>query len=245
MDDYYGTNGAMSNIPPLTDLLSYANFNPNTVEGVRQSQYDFNFYATAGVNQLLFFQVPQGAGQSTAIGTVAGATKTAADTSMSQNGMLPSPQVQLCTSIELIVEPGSVATANVFTPQVAYSFIAAPAGNISLIAVNDVNLLRQSGWLNLFIGTRNMLIEGPIGRFPPKTALALDVALSTNSATVGIAAAASSKWGGRPYYLDPPLALLPSVNFLVQLNWPNVVATPSGFNARIGVIIDGYLYRNS
>jgi hypothetical protein len=50
---------------------------------------------------------------------------------------------------------------------------------------------------------------------------------------------------GRPYYIDPTIALQPAVNFEVLLRFPAAVATPSGFNARVGVILDGYFMRAS
>ena len=82
-------------------------------------------------------------------------------------------------------------------------------------------------------------------RFPPKAQLTLDAAIASNSATVGESAAVSAKISGRPYMVEPPIYLENNQNFVVQLNWPGAVATPSGFNARVGVILDGYLYRNS
>ena len=45
--------------------------------------------------------------------------------------------------------------------------------------------------------------------------------------------------------MEPPVSLFSGQNFTVSLNWPAVVATPSGFNARLGVILDGYQFRNS
>jgi hypothetical protein len=39
--------------------------------------------------------------------------------------------------------------------------------------------------------------------------------------------------------------LAPTQNFNVTLNFPTAVATPSGQNARIGVVLDGLLYRLS
>jgi hypothetical protein len=39
--------------------------------------------------------------------------------------------------------------------------------------------------------------------------------------------------------------LQPAVNFEVLIRYPAAVATPSGFNGRIGVILDGYFMRAS
>ena len=41
------------------------------------------------------------------------------------------------------------------------------------------------------------------------------------------------------------MTLQPAVNFDVTLRWPALVATPSGFNGRVGIILDGYLMRAS
>jgi hypothetical protein len=50
---------------------------------------------------------------------------------------------------------------------------------------------------------------------------------------------------GRPYYVEPSIFLISTQNFSVTINFPVAVATPSGFNGRVGIILDGYLYRNS
>jgi hypothetical protein len=34
-------------------------------------------------------------------------------------------------------------------------------------------------------------------------------------------------------------------NFNITQNWPAALATPSGFNGRVGIKLDGLLYRNS
>jgi hypothetical protein len=152
------------------------------------------------------------------------------------------------TSIEIIFEPGSVSTANTFTPQVVHAYLnTVPSNQLPVPggAVNDVNNLRQVGYLQLIVGSKPYLTEAPIGRFPPKTRLEMDAAISTNLATTGTLEAISGKWGGRPYYLDPPIFLPPTQNFSITLNFAAAVATPSGFNGRIGVIFDGFLYRNS
>jgi hypothetical protein len=58
-------------------------------------------------------------------------------------------------------------------------------------------------------------------------------------------AIAAARAMGRPYFLDPPIFLRPTQNFRVTLDWPALVPTISTLNARIGCILDGYLYRNS
>lgn len=240
--------GKPSAIPSLQDAASmYAVNRPGAFEGVRQSLYDFLIYPTAGATQFTFFALPRGQGQSSHTGN-AGATKGLWDTNMDAAGQLPNPKSFLAESIEIIVEPGSVSTAATFTAQSVYAFIAVPVAltvPISAGALNDKNILRQVGYLEFFIGSKAYLDEAPIGRFPPKTAFKIDSSLATNSATTGTAAISQGNWAGRPYYLNPPVFLAPTQNFTVTLNFPVAVATPSGFNARVGIILDGFLYRQS
>ena len=75
--------------------------------------------------------------------------------------------------------------------------------------------------------------------------LDLSAASASNSATVGQVSQVLAKASGRPYYIDPEISLQPAVNFEVKLSWPAAVANPSGFNARVGVLLDGYFMRAS
>lgn len=230
-------------IPSLQQLNQYK-VNRAGAEGIRQSLFDHLLYPTAGLNQLNFFATPQGQGVATALGAAVGSTKTIADTNMDSAGMLPAGKSFLVTSIEVPFYAGLSNVANTFTPAVPAVFAAANAAAVAA-QINDVATFYLSGSLKLFIGSKTYLEEAPLMRFPPKTQLALDCALATNSATAGEIAALSAKVSGRPYMVEPPIYLENNQNFVVQLNWPAVVATPSGFNARAGVILDGYLYRNS
>jgi hypothetical protein len=89
------------------------------------------------------------------------------------------------------------------------------------------------------------LRETPLIAFPPKTCFNLDAGLASNSATTFSLTAVNMRAAGRPYYIDPTIALQPAVNFEVLLRFPAAVATPSGFNARVGLILDGYFMRAS
>jgi hypothetical protein len=111
--------------------------------------------------------------------------------------------------------------------------------------LNDFNTWSTTGFLTLLIGSKLYLTEAPLNRFPTKTALVVDAALATNSATTAQLSVLSPKIQGRPYYVDPPIAIMATQNFTLSLNYPAAVALPSGFNGRIGVIFDGYLFRNS
>lgn len=230
-------------IPTLAQLSRYK-VNRQGAEGIRQSLFDHLLYPAAGQNQLNFFATPQGQGLATALGAVVGSTKTIGDTNMDNAGMLPAGKSFLITSIEVPFYAGLSAAASTFTPAVPSVFAAAAAAAVAA-QVNDVASFYLSGSLKLFIGSKTYLEEAPLLRFPPKTQLTLDAAVASNSATVGEVAAVSTKISGRPYMVEPPIYLENNQNFVVQINWPAAVATPSGFNARVGVVLDGYLYRNS
>ena len=225
-------------------LNSYKVNRPGATEVVRQRLYDFQLYPTAGQAQLTFFQLPIGQGATSSSGATALSAKTYADTNMESSGLLPRPKAYLAESIEIIFEPGSVSTANTFTHQPPNVFISAAAATI-LNQLADVNILRVSGWLELYIGSKTYLWEAPLGTFPPKVREEIDAMLATSSGTAGAIAAITGRWAGRPYYLDPPITLDSLQNFAVYLKWPGAVATPSGFNGRIGIVFDGALFRLS
>lgn len=230
-------------IPSLAELKNYA-VNRAGAEGIRQTLYDHILYPTAGVNQLNFFALPQGQGVATALGAVVGSTKTIADTNMDNAGMLPAGKSFLITSIEVPFYAGLSGAANTYTPAVPSVFAAVAAAAVAG-QINDVSNFYQSGSLKLFIGSKTYLEEAPIMRFPPKARFDANLAIASNSATTAEVALANARAAGRPYMVEPPIYLENNQNFVVQLNWPGVVATPSGFNGRVGVILDGYLYRNS
>lgn len=214
-------------------------------EVLKQSLYDFQIYPTAGTAALNFFQVAIGGANSASSGNATN-PKVLGDTNMTQAGILPAPMMFFCNSIEVMVDPGSSASANTFVQQTAASSAAAPAaatGVVQIGAANDVNIILTGGSLIFTIGQKAYLQEAPLVRFPPKTRFELDAAMGGNSATTANFAALKLKGGGRPYQLDPGIAIFSMQNFTVQLAWPAVLATPSGFNARIGVILDGWLFR--
>jgi hypothetical protein len=238
---------ARGTIPSVQEALQYSVNMRNNVEGVRQSLYDFQVYPTAGATQFTFFQTPQGQAGTSASGVVNTGAKNLGDTNMESAGQLPAPKMFLIESIEIIFEPGSVATAGTYTAQGPHAAPGAGAANVSLPtgAINDVDAIRRGGWLNLFIGSKSYLTEAPLGRFPPKTRMEIDASLAGTYASGTSESIATAKFGGRPYYVEPAILLPSTQNFNVTLNWGVAVATPSTFNGRLGVILDGYLYRNS
>jgi hypothetical protein len=210
----------LKNIPSLDELQKYSVNRAGQVEGIRSALYDFQTYAMAGQTELNFFQVP--VGQS---------GKTLADTNMQTAGSLPNPQNFLVTNLQVYFFPAGAVS----------KFGAESAANNA----NDVYNVSQSGYVEFFIGSKNYIQEGPIGRFPPRTGLIF----STSVADASTAAAslqtlnAYANFGGAPYDLTPPILLTPTQNFRVSLKWPTVV--PLSANARIGVVMEGVLYRLS
>jgi hypothetical protein len=234
----------MERLPTAADFNARRVTNPGQSEIVRQRFYDYQLYPTAGVTQLSFFQQPIGQGITTALGGTVGTGKTMWDTNLELGGTLPSGKAFMIESIEVLFFPGSVNTANTYTPATPAQFAAVAAIGVQT-QLNDVNTFYQSGMLELNILSKNYLRETPLIAFPPKTCFNLDGAISSNSATTAFNGAMNMRAAGRPYYIDPTIALQPAVNFEVLLRFPAAVATPSGFNARVGLILDGYFMRAS
>lgn len=197
-------------------------------EAVKQSLYDFQAYPAAGASQLTFFALPIGQNG-----------KTRSDTNMTLAGQLPANQEFLITSVEVMFFPT--------TPSVAAQMPAAYGAAAAAQIVNDAYIVGRSGNLELVVGSKPYLQEAPIGRFPPKTRLDVRAALADASTAAANQQSriAFPVWAGRPYLLDPiPLLLPQNANFVVTLNWPEgaqAITNP----ARIGVVLDGYLYRRS
>jgi len=234
----------MERIPTAADFNARRVTNPSQSEIVRQRFYDYLLYPTAGTSQLSFFSAPVGQGITTALGATAGAPKTLWDTNLELPNTLPSGKAFMIESIEVMFFPGSVSTANTYTPASPALFNATAAAAVAS-QLADVNTIHQSGMLELNILSKNYLRETPILSFPPKANFNLDAAFATNSATTAELGAVNMRAAGRPYYLEPTIALQPAVNFEVIIRFPAAVATPSGFNGRIGVILDGYFMRAS
>lgn len=214
-------------VPSMTGLGKYSVNRPGW-EAIRQTLYDFQAYAAIGQNQLLFYQVPAGQGG-----------KTLSDTNMTLAGQLPANQQFLIQSIEVHYFPT--------VPAVAANNMAAFGAVLVAGQVNDMYLVGRTGNLTLTIGSKPYLQEAPIGRFPPKVHFDAHAALSDASTA---AASQQSRitapfWVGRPYLLSPAEVLLISTqNFSVSINWPEGAQAVTNAG-RIGVVLDGFLYRAS
>lgn len=210
-----------NNVPNLTKLQQFAVNRQGQYEVVRQTLYDRLTYPTAGGTSFLFFQNPKGSGG-----------RTAADTNIEVAGSLPQPKWFLVESIEIH-----------FYPDVAIGQTAGAAAAPEFS--NDVySVLTGKGFLNFFIGSKTYVEEAPLIRFPPKTRLYNESAVATTNATQQLTVDYSAACG-RPYFIDPEVLLIPNQNFNVSLNFPTAIATPSGQDAAVEVILDGILYRQS
>lgn len=214
-------------VPTRAELSRYSVNRPGW-EAIKQSLYDYQAYAAAGQAQLTFFSLPVGANG-----------RTLTDTNMTLAGQLPKNQEFLITSVEVFFSPT--------TPTVAAAMPAAFGAGAVAVLVNDSYIVGRSGNLNLTIGAKPYLQEAPLGRFPQKAYFHVDAALAdaTTAAANLQSRVAYGQWSGRPYLLDPAPLLLPeNQNFSVSLNWPEGVQAISN-PGRIGVILDGILYRRS
>ena len=220
-------NGSGSGVPTRAELSRYSVNRPGW-EAIKQSLYDYQAYQAAGQSQLSFFQQPVGQ-----------ASKTLSDTNMTLAGQLPKNQEFLVTSIEVWFVPS--------TPTVAAGMPSFFGAQLAQTLINDSYIVGRAGNLNLTIGAKPYLQESPLGRFPAKAYFTLNAALA-DATTAGAALQTRTgygQWSGRPYLLDPAPLLLPeNQNFSVSLNWPEGVQAITN-PGRIGVILDGILYRRS
>ncbi len=215
---------AISTIPSLKDIQNFQVNRIGDYEAIRQSLYDFQAYPNAGVTTLTFFQLP--VGQS---------GKTRADTNLTLAGTIAAPINFFVQSIEVVFFPGVLPSTSVTT-------------NAAANFTNDIYTLSKAGWLDFFIGSKSYLQEAPIGRFPPKAALkgwAAESAGNSTATTLFRTSIEYAQFGGRPYFIDPGILLAPTQNFNVTLNFPAAVPLPSTVDGRIGIVLDGILYRLS
>jgi hypothetical protein len=231
-------------MPDSQDFQAGRNTNPNQSEVIRQSLYDFILYPTAGTVLQPFFSQQIGQGIATASGAVVGSAKTRWDTNLQLPNTLPSGKAVMVQSIEVFFFPGSSAAANTYVPWTANTF-AAVAAAAQMAAAQDTSTFYLSGGLEFNVLDKNYVFETPLSQFPPQTSIGADVGISSNSATTSEVGVIFPRALGRPYVFPMPFSLLPAQNFSVNLVWPAAVATGSGFNARVGVKLDGYTQRAS
>jgi hypothetical protein len=213
------------------------------IEVIEQELYDRILYPLAGIASLTFFSVPAGSGFSSESQAAASA-KTIADTNMTQNGQLPAPQAFWIDNIQVDFDPGSVATANLFTT-VNPTAAPAAAAITAVSQIQDKNLVLSSGWLQLTIGQKPYYTNGPLSYFPPRAQKRVDVSHGNADTTTHNMVSTALLWVyGDVRTLDPGLGLATGVNFNVTTNWQAVQATVAN-NGRLKVMLGGWLFRQA
>ena len=212
------TSRSRGKAPSIKSMVDFSVSRPNQIEAIYSPLYDFQTYALAGTTpSYSFFQVQLGQ-----------SNKTYEDTNMESGGQLPAGKNFLIEGIQVVM-----------LPSLAVSAQGAQAVNAFL---NDVAKLGRAGYLKMFIGSKDYLIDAPVGKFTQQFGLA-GFAAAADTTT----AAASSQhrdgyaaWRGA-YYAITPVRLASNTNFNVSLNFPTTTAISA--DMRIGVILDGHLYR--
>lgn len=237
----YACSIMSSNYPTLNEMANNLAVDLGAVEVVKWELFDYLLYPAAGQTVLSFFLNGQGQGLSASPGN-AGNPKSAADTNLTGAGVLPSPQAFWSEELELLVDPGSVSTANTYTPQVPSNFAAA-AGVTIQAGSHDINAILTTGAFQYAVGQKPYYQCAPLHRLPSTVRIQMDTGIATSSGTAGEVVKEKTYATGRTLRLDPGVGIMTAMNFAVQLTWPVAIATPSGFNARIGCVISGWLFR--
>jgi hypothetical protein len=228
--------GAATAPRPIANLGDVQNFNVvwNQWEATRGCLYDSAAYPAAGIAQLTFFNVGYGGG--TGFG---GSAKTLSDTNVQLNSQLPSNQMFIVESVDLMVQPA--------TPSVAGYAPANYDGNVTVMeSINDVWNIRRTGNFAFSIGNKTYLQEAPLMVFPPLGRFNINAAVAdtttaagnttVNAQTTRVGAAEAD---GTLYVLDPNNLLVPPVTtFGVTLGWPEGLQTIKN-PARIFVRLNG------
>ena len=227
--------------PSLNEMAANLAVDLGSIEVVKWELYDYLLYPTAGVATLPFFLTGIGQGLSSSSGN-ANAVKSIADTNMTGAGVLPAPQAFWTEEIEIVTEPGSSATANTFVVQNPGNFVAVAAAAVQAGA-HDCNAMLTGGAMQFSVSQKPYYQTAPLYRVPSGTRVQVDAAMANNSATTGEVVKEKLYSTGDIVTLDPGVGIMTAQNFTVNLTWPVIIPTPSGFNGRMGVILSGWLFR--
>lgn len=195
-------------------------------EGVLERQawtfYDFQTYAAAGQNALTFFQTPKGQNG-----------RTGEDTNFPGAGALPRGMRFTLQELQFMFQPGAAVVPGSFGAEAAPRY------------VNDVHAVGRNGYVEFLYGSKNIIEEGPLGRFPPDTRLD-GFGAAADATTAGAALQTLlnyAQWSGRPFRVADVL-IEAQFNFSVQVSWPlGAVALPSTVAGRLGCFMRGVLDR--
>lgn len=199
--------------PSIQELMDKYQVNlPGKVEVIWQPLYDFQTAAATAPTEQLFFQVPQGQ-----------SGKDLTDTNMVLAGQIPAGQRFAITGVEVVFFPGDTISqsdaANTFADDV-YSFY-------------------KDGALELIIGSKPYIQQGPLMTFPPTSYLdgfssfGTTVAATTQTNLYSVAK-------GREFAIRD-LVLQSTQNFSVNIKGRSNI-TSAG---RVGVKLNGWLFRNA
>lgn len=212
------------------------------IEVIEQELYDRIVYPLAGLAQFVFFSTPQGAGFSSESGLAAAGAKTEADTNMTQNGQLPSPQAFWIDNLQIDFDPGSITTANLYTT-INPTTAPAAAAITAATSVQDKNLVLNAGWLQLKIGEKEYYKNGPLSYFPPRVQKRVDASHGNADTTTHNDVTTALLWiYGDLRTLDPGLGIATGVNFRVAVNFPVLQAMVTN-NGRLKCQLGGWLFR--
>lgn len=151
-------------------------------------------------------------------------SKTLADTNMQLSGQIPKGQAFEITGIQVELYPG-----------------VAINGTAASDFADDIYDFYKDGYLVLTIGQKDFVTQGNLMKFAPVNRLAL-ASDSATTATTTTLVAQYAVAAGREFSIAN-LLLESNQNFSVQLHEIN--ALPSGQSARVGVTLNGFLYRNA
>lgn len=203
---------------PTNDLMKKFAVNlPGAVEAIWQPLYDYQTYPTTGALSFTFFQDPVGSGG-----------KTKSDTNMQASGQVPKGQTFVATAIqvELYLDNAEI-------------YVAADQDRFLR---EYYKILSTKANLQLEIGSKPYLIQGPLAKFPPAQRVNGSVAVSTGT---GVAATEGMSFGqgtGQTFQIIP-LTLTSNQNFSVTVNFDALQTIST--EARFGVTLQGYLFRNA
>lgn len=204
--------------PNIRNITRRAAVNvPGLAGAVWWPLYDYQTYANAGVSSQQFFAVPKGQ-----------AGKTETDTNMELAGNIPAGQRFIVTGVGIDFYPG------VEPDQVN---VGASVNDFA----NDVYAVMQTGRLKLTIGSKDYINHGSLMKFPPVNRLGHSGAVATTAAATGLVSAYASVTGQEFATVDA--TIMANQNFSVTLY--DLAALPSATDARIGVNLYGWLYRNA
>lgn len=189
---------------------------PGMSEVIWNPLYDYQTKTSAATSRQRFFQEP--------IGGSSG--KTIVDTNMELNGQIPKGQAFVITGIQVELLPGIDVSGAALDNQFA----------------DDIYAFYQSGALKLTIGSKDWIVQGNLMKFPPTNRLAVQAATSITNAADTADNYVYSVAAGREFAVKD-LLLESSQNFNVELI--DTAALPSGVDARLGVTLNGWLYRNA